>query len=246
MNRKVIYCVLAMLCIAALSITSCTAAKTVTQTVANTTVTQWTASLTETRTVTGQPITLTLPGNVTTIIPPTVTVLDPTTITAPAITTTVINTSVVTLPPVTTTVTTTITPTTTAPVLTAAEAVEIAISQLGGSPVIVVPGGTSFECILALTYDNTVNRQFTNVKFAISFMIQGVTITSPLSDIALASYGGTPLWYPANATLPYLFQTYDGVTIAANASGYILLTFSIQYTDVGVAGGQILPIVSIF
>ena len=236
MNHKVIYCVLAMLCIAALSLASCTAAKTVTQTVASTTITQWTASLTETRTVTGQPVTLTLPGNVTTIIPPTVTttVLNPTTITAPPETTTVINTSVVTLPPVTTTVTTTIQPTTTAPVLTAADAVDVSVIWLGSMSA--AQSVTTAEKVyyIALSYKNNSAQQFNNVKFSFALLLSGITFDAAAPTNAELSVYSVPVnalsvWLrSATAANVWTFQPFQGFNIAGRAESTVLLEVTLD------------------
>ena len=250
MNRKIAFCVLAMLCIAALSITSCTA-KTVTQTVASTTITQWTASLTETRTVTGQPITLTLPGNVTTIIPPTVTVLDPTTITAPPITTTVINTSVVTLPPVTTTVTntttTTIQPTTTVPVLTAADAIDMSVIWLGtmsGTQAVTTlhpnPNTAAEKTYyIALSYKNNSGQQFNSVKFSFALLLNGITfeVATPTNtelSVYTVPVNALSVWLrSATAANVWSFQPFQGRAIGAHDEATILLEVTIDSNTAG-------------
>lgn len=136
-------------------------------------------------------------------------------------------------------------PTTTQPpsTLTAAEAIDVTITQFGGNTTLAVPAGAgTTEYILALHYKNNANKQYTNVKYAVSFLVQNKVVAS--TDIILNSYGGTPIWYLANTTSPFLFQTYTGVTIAANGEGTLLLTLQVAYT--GTNAGTIIPLVNIY
>lgn len=237
MNRKIVFCILSIICVAVLSMASCSLGKTVTQTVASTTVTQWTSAVTQTATVVNS-VTTTLPGAVTTITSPpvTTTVVETTTITAPPVTTT--TTSIVTSPPVTTTVT--VTPTTTTQVLTAAEAIEVSIQKLTGEPLLEITSGTTQTYFLILSYNNTANKQYTNVKFLISFYVFGLSFSDPSADMDLTSIGGTPLWWWVGTVgSVYNFQSVNGITIPANDSGEIILSYSITYTGTGTIYPQV-------
>ena len=236
--KRILLIVIAILLMAAGAI-GCGGTGTVTVTEAETTLTQFLTTVTVTEA--GEPIIVTLPAStvtlpaITTIHETTTTVTQPVTVTDTVTQPPVTTTTTVTSPPVTTIVT--ITPTTPP---TAAQVINVTIGQFFGSGAITLPESSDVqEFILALNYDNTANVDFSGVKFAVTFLTQGVTVAAPATDILLASYGGNPIWFLSNAASPYIFQTYTGVNIAAGAEGVIYLTFQIKYTGSGFAAPQV-------
>jgi hypothetical protein len=240
--------ILAILCAVLLIASGCSlgAAKTVTQTVGTTTKTEYltTAVITSTimatsvitqpavtNTVTSPPLTSTV-----TSPPVTSTVIQPmvTTVTSPPVTNTV------TSPPVTTTVTTspvTTTVTYIPPVTkTAAEAIAVSITPIGGGVGIepLNPSVLVNKYYLILSYDNTVDKQYTNVSFKLLFITtSGLTLTTPYIQVVTAT-GAMPLWIPSGAIAnPYTFQSYSGITIAPNAKGSMILEITIISTGTG-------------
>jgi hypothetical protein len=244
--------IIAIMCIVALLASSgCIAAKTVTQTVAATTVTQWTASTTVTQTVPSVSL-VTIPAvtNIVTQAPVTTTVTAPpltstviqpmvTTVTSPPITNTVTSppvTSTVTTPPVTTTVT--YTPTVT---LTAKEAIEVTIQPLGGINPILVTGASPQSYYLTLSYNNTQDKAYSNVKFKLTVYNSGFTtvVSQTITPIAPV----TPLWVSIPSITPTIFyyQTLSGITVNANSSGELILQITVTY----IGTGSVFPIVEI-
>jgi hypothetical protein len=242
--------ILAILCAVLLIASGCSlgAAKTVTQTVGTTTKTEYltTAVITSTimatsvvtqpavtNTVTSPPLTSTV-----TSPPVTSTVIQPmvTTVTSPPVTSTVISppvTSTVTTPPVTTTVTY-IPPVT----KTAAEAIAVSIAPLTGGALVEYTTTTPQTFFLTLAYDNTVDKQYTNVKFRITFYATGVVPAA----LSVATIGSVPIWaFISTVGSVHTFQSLNGITIAPNANGDLILQLAI--TPGG--AGSLYPQVSI-
>jgi hypothetical protein len=98
---------------------------------------------------------------------------------------------------------------------------------------------TTQNYYLTLAYTNTVNKQYTNVKFKVVLYTNSV-IYAASNGVALTTLvSPTPIW-ALSYQVPnssYHYQTVTGITVGANASGELTLMVAIKYTSV--AGGTI-------